>query len=267
MNNHDKIKQAFGDLKAPDGMAEKILANTGSKSTIVRNPYWKYHINKLAVIAIVCILMTTTALAIAFPELWRIGRLSIHGVIDGSIGILSENSVYPFSENLREYIEQNENKALEGSVHEAYEITFNSFEEASDFFGVPIAKINFKHELPVIGTVFFDTEEDSATVLLSAMENSHSGNEYRVFFGINECSSEPFNLLVRGSDDGTIEDTEIYISQATGIEAAIAFHSKYRYGSLTFSLDDVVYSINMRTGYENFDELADIFKNIVDTVK
>jgi len=268
MNNHDKIKRAFDGLKAPDGITEKILASAGTKSKAMKNPHrkYQYHIGRIAIVALAFVLMTVTALAIVFPELRRIGKVSIDENTEYGLEIGVESGYYPFTEKLRNYIQQNEGTVSARNSAKIYGITFASFEEAAEFFGVPIAKINFQYESPISGIIYFEPENDSAYIYLIAKENIGGLNQYTVMFGINEQSDEFFSINnVGGTAENT--NTEIYLSPTTGIEAGIALYSDQNSGKLIFSLDDVTYSINMQTGYENFDELADIFKNIVDTVR
>jgi len=267
MDYHDKIKKAFGGVKAPDDTAEKVIKiSMGETPKKIRR---SYHIGRVVIAALIFTLTTITVLAAAFPELWRNGEFSIEESGIYGMEIKTESGHYPFSEKLREYIRQNEGEPAFDDNYTTimYAIRFDSFQEASNFFGVPIVKVNFKYNSPISAIIHFDTEKDSAIVYLNAAAKLEIGGNslYNLHFSINDNPSEPFELALVG---GAIENTETYISQITGIETVIRLSPKANVASsLMFALDDVVYTISAWTDYENTDELIAIFQNIVDTIE
>ena len=109
----------------------------------------------IALIAIISSLLTMTALAVAFPEQMAeiFPILKTNKIIsnaDGTQEYPVERVPYAFSETLRKYIQNNEAVSIYENEQEdilrlKYELTFNSFDEASEFFGVPI-KYNYEFD-------------------------------------------------------------------------------------------------------------------------
>ena len=66
MNNYNKIKQAFGRLRAPAGLAEKILAPEKSKVVVSRRPGYKL---AFGAILSVLLIISTLSVLVVFPGL------------------------------------------------------------------------------------------------------------------------------------------------------------------------------------------------------
>ena len=107
MTNHEKIKLAFGGLKAPDGMADEIIANREGHKT----PRRLRPVRRIILVAAVLLMMTATALAVS-PELREaiFGLPSFNPAADewGNHNIESAVYAHPISDNLRTYMETRE---------------------------------------------------------------------------------------------------------------------------------------------------------------
>jgi len=302
MNNHDKIKQAFDGLKAPGNMAEKILANTESKT--MRAPRRNNRLIQIALVAIISVFMTVTVFAVVAPEMISevlSGRLFVRETDNPEypVKITTEMTAYPFSEKLREYIQNNEGGPLnEGEpLHEyllRYDIMFDSFEEISDFFDVPISSfghipnLNMFNEDGTKANVFsircvmvVYPEKDSAYVHFSATVSLEAEKKFdelsfvvlMACFDINGWSDsypfgKPFEYVIFIRPEDNLK--EIYTSPVNGIEAAI--YTRPVLGPIImFSIDDILYEITLTPAlynkYDNIDECVELFKNLVDSIK
>ncbi|MCL2519093.1 MAG: hypothetical protein FWF15_11070, partial [Oscillospiraceae bacterium] len=255
MNNHDRIKQAFGRLKAPDGLEEKILEE--------RKPQRRYRISRVVLVWIILALLTTNVLAFGLPALERWSERSGKIIMPRSGHIQMETEVLPFSENLREFIQNNEPRwtyeILKNSTNtfpcELYLLSFNSIEEICEFFGISVILFGFEDVSQINGMLFYYTELDAASVSLSLRENEFSN--IWCTLGLDICDAGPQNMgWMVGS-----ENTEIYVSPVNGIEAAIDYASplsdynssgfisfdKYLKGMVVFSLGQVTYSYSIIT--------------------
>ena len=217
----------------------------------------KYYIGRAAAAVLLFALATVTVLAVAFPELWRSGEFYIFESDINGIEIRTELGHYPFIKKVREYIRQNEGEP-DGTKIMKYSVTFDSFEEASDFFGVTFAKLNIKYELPINGIIYYIIEEDAAYIYLNATAKLDVGNNslYHLYFSINDYPTQPFHITQLLGD---VKNAEKYIGQTNSIEAMI------NKSIVILSLNDVYYGL--WTDYENTEELNAIFKNIVDAIQ
>ena len=279
-NNHEKIKQAFGNIKAPENMAQKILATGGTQA--FRTPKRNNKLIRVMLIAVISVFMTATALAVVIPELLQGGRIFVRETEDMDyLKAAADLESHTFSENLRKYIQNTEAWYVdEDNFKTGYQAEFNSFEEASDFFGFPIIMPDgFEYESTVRAWIIVDTkntEKDSAVVNLFARLSDIAGeNPSSLFYHANfAVGYQP--------DGGTVEFaswlqpeelSEIYVSPANGIEAAVIVHIPDEINAssnvqFNFSINEVFYMCSMydvNAGREN--AIIEILKNIVDSIK
>jgi len=267
MNNHDRIKQAFGGLKAPDGLAERI----------VTVPQKRLKIGRVVLVGIILVLLTTNVFAFVIPAIQR-NRTFVDGT-EEKILIISEAIPHSFSENLREYLQNNVPTDIyqdDEILSKRYEITFNSFDEASEFFGISFIQPILGFEWLIKGIIFAHTKNDSAFVYLFTEAVYDSGIQCTVRFDINDCSNESREVghYIESQIAG---NTELYISPMNGIEMAIVTFDLSDYFeqnqiipqsqvAVQFSIDDIIYHYTITEDKQAVDDYIDSLKGFIDSL-
>jgi hypothetical protein len=257
MNNHDKIKQAFGSLKAPADTAEKVIKNMrGESPGKNRRPY---HAGRVALAAVIIFSLTAvTALAAVLPGILRIGAPYWE---EEFIGVETAG-VYPISESLRGHIgnpdkwqvwtwgENNENSFIYST--DANAPALSSIEEAAEFYGVPFPKNPMlneysktmygtdgkKYETSVMSHItYYENEEnntETVAVYLFAQNKLETGEEismaYKYVGGTDMSISASQNMSYSSAVDDIINiltfdekqnNIQNYISPVNDIEAIL----------------------------------------------
>ena len=276
MNNHDKIKQAFSSLKAPDDMAEKVIKRArGEAPARTRRTY---NIGRVAIVALICVLTTVTVFA-AIPGLLKIGKSFWNKDV-----VVSEAGVYPISEEFRKYINANEWKQLDKNDPDSYSLItdypnnplrFSSLDESAAFFGMQFPANMLLSEFapndrePIKSHIMYNEKNDNAYVDLFADCMLDTGEiiivQYRFYCGISNDESVAFRRGNHTGFDEELNNIQNYISSVNGIEAILYTDDSINYAmfslnDVSYTLSDVFFDYSENNAYNIFEEIIDSFE-------
>ena len=277
MNNHNKIKQAFENIKAPDNMAERILSGAENKTT--ENPRRNHKLIRVALVAAISVLMTVTVLAVVVPEVLS-GKFYAHEK-DNSFLVLSTKN-HSFSDEFREYINNTPSEHVDSDVdmedlpRHWFDKRFYSLEEAADFFKVPLISSDklysaLYNEIGIDTWIIYHAKEDFARITLSAAVYLNNDNDYVGQIAIRlkvDDNPDEFGDRDMGMVFASNEIIESYTSPANGIETLITENAGTFFGeprvtlTIHFSVNDVMYSIQT-PHFDKTDNNMEIHKNIL----
>ena len=272
MNNHDKIKQAFSGLKAPDDIAEKVIKNAmGETPKRTRRPY---NIGKVVLVAIALfILTTTTVLAAVLSGIIKIG---VPYWEEYSVGVETAG-VYPISENLRRHInnndlweiqtwgENNEYKYMNSMGLNAP--VLSSTDEAAVFYGVPFSEnpmlneyvrsvktdpegnIISSDEYLVRSYIGYYKEEEieTADISLFTMNKLDTGEQiaihYRFFCGTNMNANAGSSTMYAYVKNGTNIETDVPIASENYVKIDEESSKIENYISPVNNIEAILYTV------------------------
>jgi len=279
MNNHDKVKQAFSGLQAPDDMAEKVMKK--ARGEMPEKTHRPYRIGRVAIVAVVLVLTAATALAAVIPSILQIGKSFWNDT-----AVVSEVRIFPISEELRKYINDTEWEVIDESSPDSYSSivdypkgypSFSSLDEAGAFFGVQFPKntmltefVNFSGDEergPVRSNIAYHERKDEAGVfvLTTYMLDTENAISFQYLFscGTNTNETVAYERMDIAKFDEERHNIQKYTSPVNGIEAVL-YTVDPELSSAVFSLNDISHYMSSFYWQNLERDPYDIFKEIID---
>ncbi|MCL2082141.1 MAG: hypothetical protein FWH04_02745 [Oscillospiraceae bacterium] len=277
MNN--KVSDSLSKIKTDEPSHERILSNILETVHSGRTPKRVVHrpVRKAILIAAAIAVMTTAVWAVAtgFGGLW-------FGVEIGTEFFTQTDKMpaYPLSTELREYINTTEAEVdeIDGWAWDTYNRSFDSWNEASDFFGVPISlstlplKGAVEGRLSDFGKSYYNEGEryDESERYVYVTLDATLEKDVNCLVNFHISNKKGFENGMVMLEDGQTGEPTYYTSKANGIKAVIWVrtedHDDAGYVYAQFIRDNALYTISYDASLADYgDNVAQGLKDIIDT--